>query len=141
MFPTAYASYRRPAMSHSPSRVRGGQALAVAFQRVRRTTQALGEEVRLPDPRVGHPRGEVIRRTLATSDWARAHQIAEKYSDADSWTATAKPAAVFARCPSGATRASCLVAVGSKAALVCDTGAPLDYLVKDAPDQPALPRG
>jgi uncharacterized protein len=33
-----------------------------------------------------------------------------------------------------ATRASCSVAVGSTAALICDTGALLDYVVKSAPD-------
>jgi predicted nucleic acid-binding protein len=35
---------------------------------------------------------------------------------------------------SAATRASCSVAAGSAAALICDTGALLDYLVESAPD-------
>jgi len=35
---------------------------------------------------------------------------------------------------SAATRASCSVAAGSAAALICDTGALLDYVVKSAPD-------
>src|SRR5438105_11788386 len=37
------------------------------------------------------------------------------------------------RCRSGATSASCSVGVAS-AALICDTGALLDYLVRSAPD-------
>jgi predicted nucleic acid-binding protein len=41
---------------------------------------------------------------------------------------------LFARYPSAATRASCSVAAGSAAALICDTGALLDYLVKTARD-------
>ncbi len=39
------------------------------------------------------------------------------------------------RCPSGGTKASCSVATGrSTGALICDTGALLDYLVESAPD-------
>lgn len=39
-----------------------------------------------------------------------------------------------ARCPSGVTGADSTVAGGSAAALICDTGALLDYLVAQAPD-------
>src|SRR5438874_6152233 len=40
----------------------------------------------------------------------------------------------YARWKSAAMSASCSVPVGSAAALICDTGALLDYLVENAPD-------
>ena len=45
-----------------------------------------------------------------------------------------RSAELLPRCQNGATSASCSVVGGSTAALICDTGGLLDYLVKDAPD-------
>lgn len=44
------------------------------------------------------------RRALGTSDWAKAHRIAEKYIDADSWTGTAPRAAVAEPAPAAPPR-------------------------------------
>jgi integrase len=48
--------------------------------------------------------GKFSRRALGTSDWAKAHRIAEKYIDADSWTGAAPPAAAAEPAPAAPPR-------------------------------------
>jgi integrase len=48
--------------------------------------------------------GKFARRGLGTSDWGKAHQIAERYIDADSWTGTAPPVAIAEPAPAAPPR-------------------------------------
>ena len=98
----------------------------MALSRKKATTIALDPEADQLLTRAARERGvsrsEFIRQQLAL--------VLEQYRRHPK----PRSAGSFARCPNGATSASCSVAGGSAAALICDTGALLDYLVKDAPD-------